>query len=169
MSSFPPYILDTNIFIEPKNRYYSFDICPGFWAFLLADFEKQNILSIKHVYEEIEAGEDDLKDWFKSNLKKSDFFDCISDGDIYKKYLEISEYVTSNYPTNKAADFLKNSSADPWLVAFAAVKGGCIVTNEVSKPGKSKVSIVDICDQFDVHHIGLFEFLRAEHAIFSYQ
>ena len=28
------YLLDTNIFIEPKNSYYDFSICPGFWDWL---------------------------------------------------------------------------------------------------------------------------------------
>ncbi|ASC73377.1 hypothetical protein XM38_043420 [Halomicronema hongdechloris C2206] len=32
------YLLDTNIFIQAKNDYYGFDLCPGFWAWL----EQQN-------------------------------------------------------------------------------------------------------------------------------
>ena len=31
------YLLDTNVFIEAKNRYYSFDLAPGFWEWLEAD------------------------------------------------------------------------------------------------------------------------------------
>ena len=29
------FVLDTNTLIEAKNRYYGFDICPGFWFALL--------------------------------------------------------------------------------------------------------------------------------------
>ncbi len=25
------YLLDANVFIDAKNRYYGFDFCPGFW------------------------------------------------------------------------------------------------------------------------------------------
>ena len=25
------YLIDSNVFIEAKNRYYAFDIAPGFW------------------------------------------------------------------------------------------------------------------------------------------
>ena len=25
------YLLDANVFIEAKNRYYGFDFCPAFW------------------------------------------------------------------------------------------------------------------------------------------
>lgn len=28
------FLLDANVFIEAKNRYYGFDICPGFWRWL---------------------------------------------------------------------------------------------------------------------------------------
>ena len=29
------YLLDANPFIEAKNRYYGFDICPGFWTAII--------------------------------------------------------------------------------------------------------------------------------------
>ena len=25
------YLIDTNVFIEAKNRHYGFDFCPAFW------------------------------------------------------------------------------------------------------------------------------------------
>lgn len=28
------YLLDANIFIEAKNRYYGLDFCPAFWEWL---------------------------------------------------------------------------------------------------------------------------------------
>lgn len=34
MAPYPPYLIDSNAFIESKNRYYAFDICPGFWLLL---------------------------------------------------------------------------------------------------------------------------------------
>ena len=39
-------ILDANAFIEPKNRFYAFDICPGFWDFVIDDFENGNAMSV---------------------------------------------------------------------------------------------------------------------------
>jgi hypothetical protein len=29
-----PYLLDTNVFIEAKNRHYGFDFCPAYWDWL---------------------------------------------------------------------------------------------------------------------------------------
>ena len=46
-------ILDTNVFIESKNRYYAMDICPGFWEFLEDDFKAGRSMSITHVRAEI--------------------------------------------------------------------------------------------------------------------
>lgn len=28
------YLIDANVLIEAKNRYYAFDIAPGFWKWL---------------------------------------------------------------------------------------------------------------------------------------
>jgi len=28
------YLLDTNVFIEAKNRYYGFGFCPAFWDWI---------------------------------------------------------------------------------------------------------------------------------------
>lgn len=41
------YLLDTNIFIESKNRYYGFDIAPGFWEWLNRAMTNGDINSIK--------------------------------------------------------------------------------------------------------------------------
>lgn len=29
------YVVDSDVFISAKNRYYSFGICPGFWDSLI--------------------------------------------------------------------------------------------------------------------------------------
>ena len=50
-----PMVLDSNAFIEPKNRFYAFDICPGFWDFVAADFANGNAISIINVRDEILA------------------------------------------------------------------------------------------------------------------
>lgn len=35
MDDDPVYLLDSNVFMEAKNRYYAFDIVPGFWQALI--------------------------------------------------------------------------------------------------------------------------------------
>ena len=35
-----PYLIDSNIFIELKNGYYNFALCPGFWHWLEVAYER---------------------------------------------------------------------------------------------------------------------------------
>lgn len=54
------YILDSNVFMEAHNRYYAFDIAPGFWDALIGHAETGRIISIDRVKKELDKGEDDL-------------------------------------------------------------------------------------------------------------
>lgn len=55
MSDAPKQCNDSRFqcFIEPKNRFYAFDICPGYWEFVIDDFESGNAMSVTHVHNEI--------------------------------------------------------------------------------------------------------------------
>ena len=41
------YLLDANVFIEAKKRYYGFDFCPGFWQWLVVKNQEGKIFSTK--------------------------------------------------------------------------------------------------------------------------
>jgi len=43
------YVLDSNIFIQAKNTYYGFDLCPGFWMGLLRKHDEKRVCSIDRV------------------------------------------------------------------------------------------------------------------------
>ena len=162
-------VLDSNAFIEPKNRFYAFDICPGYWEFVIDDFESCNAMSVTHVRNEILGGSDALSTWMKDELDKKYFFDCASDAKTVTEYQTVSSYVQAYYSKpNVVQDFLKPTSADPWLVAYSPAHGGTIVTQEAHKSRNKKVSLSDVCDHFRLHHINVFEFLRAEKAKFIY-
>lgn len=168
MTPHPPCLIDSNAFIESKNRYYAFDICPGFWDFMVTGFNNGRFLSIRHVYEELIIGGDELTDWVKKHLEKSSFKDCLGSNEVVSAYMQVAAYVQAEYKQNAATDFLAETVADPWLVAYAMVHSSCIVTQEAPKPSKKKASLVDICDYFNVHHINVIEFLRLEKARFVY-
>lgn len=88
---------------------------------------------------------------------------------MFAKYLDVAKYVSTlpNKKPNAIQDFLQVSVADPWLVAEAAIHGETVVTMERSMlQSKKKVSLVDICDFFDVKHIEIFSFLRCWEARF---
>jgi hypothetical protein len=50
------YVLDTNVLIQAKNRYYAFDIAPGFWAWLDRTHKPALACSIEAVRDELLAG-----------------------------------------------------------------------------------------------------------------
>lgn len=56
------YVLDTNVFIEAHRRYYSLDLCPGFWDCLAHFCGKARLLSIDRVRSEMMGG-DELAQW----------------------------------------------------------------------------------------------------------
>ena len=54
------YIIDTNVLIEAKNRYYAFDLAPGFWEWLDLHHREGTLASIEQVKSEIIRGNDKL-------------------------------------------------------------------------------------------------------------
>lgn len=62
MSDGPDYLIDSDVLITAKNRYYAFPIRPGFWESLLHGNSLGNVHSIDRVKQELLNGspEDDL-------------------------------------------------------------------------------------------------------------
>ncbi len=57
------YCLDTNVFIEPWNKYYSMSLCPDYWE-LIDSLAKEGVLfCTEEVCREIEKVDDGLNDW----------------------------------------------------------------------------------------------------------
>lgn len=63
------FVLDTNTLIEAKNRYYGFDICPGFWFTLLEQHNSGRLHSIDRVKTELLRQEDDLTVWVRDQAR----------------------------------------------------------------------------------------------------
>jgi hypothetical protein len=155
------YCLDANIFIQAKNLYYHFDICPGFWDWL--DQQAGTVISILPICEELESGDDRLKEWAAAR-KKSIFFADVTDMAVQEAFRKIAAHVVEEYEPQHAAKFL--DGADPWLIAFAQVHGCTVVTGERFSPGARKVKIPNICEQFGVHSTDSFTMLRSLSACF---
>lgn len=155
------YLLDSNVFIEAKNRYYGFDICPGFWEWLK---ESDEVRSLDEVEKELEAEEDDLSKWVKDHLKSYFFYP--KSHEIQENYSEIVEYVRElNVLVSAKNSFL--SVADGWLIAAAMHFQVPVVTHEVSAPGaKKRIKLPDVARHFQVSCFDTFEMLRRERVKF---
>ena len=71
------YLLDANTFIQAKNEYYGFDICPGYWDWLERENTAGNVFSIDRIGDELKQGNDQLATW-ASARGKSFFYRSIA-------------------------------------------------------------------------------------------
>jgi len=155
------YCLDANIFIEAKNLYYHFNICPGFWEWL--DQQNGTLGSVTPVFDELTDGNDKLKDWAKDR-KNSGIFDDVSAGSVQEAFREIAIHVSDQYESQHAEKFLDD--ADPWLIDYAQVHGCTVVTKEKFSPGAKRVKIPNICEEFGVDYTDCFTMLKGLGACF---
>ena len=84
------YILDADILITAKNRYYAFDICPGFWASVLHHHRAGRIYSVDRVRNELLAGRktEDLVQWVTNDLPGTFFLD-VDNEPVTTAYTEV--------------------------------------------------------------------------------
>jgi predicted nucleic acid-binding protein len=154
----PTYWLDSNTFIEAKKGPYAFDLAPGFWNHIEAQFDAGSIVCPLIVYQEICAGEDDLKSWAQAIYNNKPVFLSPCEA-AQAKFTEIADWIQGKYPPAQISDFL--SKADPWIIAQAATHNGTVVTREMPVPQNSqKIKIPNVCAHFAVPFINPYALLR---------
>lgn len=162
------YCCDSNVLITANNTYYPVDVFPVFWEWLLQRHD--DVGTISWVYRELmdKVGGDNLSDW-ASEHKDSGFFRSDDDSEeIQMRYAEIVNFVDGMVvpPPEQKAHFL--DKADPWIIAYASVRGCTVVTLEqlVSADSK-KIKIPNVCREFEVPYMNTFDMLKSENAFFS--
>lgn len=162
MTAPPPYLLDSDVFIAAKNAYYAFDICPGFWDAVLHAYRLGRVRSIDKVRRELLSGreEEDLVQWVKEAVPAAFF--CDSDAaEVSNAYADIMLWVQRNPRFFDRAKAKFATEADGWLVAYAMVYRGVVVTNEQPRPeSRNRVLLPDVCVQFNVPYKDTFLMLR---------
>ena len=151
-------VLDSNVLINAKNFYYRMGIFPVFWKWLSKQFNDGNVISLDHVYQELIAGKDKLKDWAKEN--KDHFVDS-SAREVQAEYANVLRHVmTLSFSQEKVDEFF--SKADPWIIAYSKVNDATLITHESfnTQRQKKKIYIPNICDDFDVEYINTFDMME---------
>jgi hypothetical protein len=155
----PAFVLDANVFIEAKNRYYAFDLAPGFWKSLIHLAGNERILSIDFVRGELEKGKDQLAQWAINDFSHA--FILTDEEEVQESYREVMTWVQGQNQFSDAAKAEFARGADGWLVAYAKAKGCIVVTLETINPDiKRKVTIPNVCQAFSVQFVDTFEMLR---------
>ncbi len=156
------YLLDANVFIEAKNRYYGFDFCPAFWDWLIQKNDEQIVFSIEAVYKELTDGNDDLSTWAKSH--KNTFF-LSPDNLTQDQFTTVSTWaISQDYEQTAISEFF--SVGDYFLVSHALGNRMTVVTHEIPSNSKKKIKIPNACQGLGVQFTNPFQMLRSEDANF---
>ena len=156
------YLLDANVFIQGKNLYYGFDICPAFWDWLIRANAKGLVYSIDRVEAELVGLGDDLSTWAG---QQGDTFFLKPDSAVLPSLGTLSTWA-SNQNYEPAAVNLFLQVADYYLVAHAHAHRHTVVTLEVSAPSRKRIKIPDACIGNGVPCMNPFEMLRRERVRF---
>lgn len=155
------YLLDANVFIEAKNRYYGFDLCPGFWTWIDEAYAADRAQSVEKIGEELQDGSDELATWAKA---RPELF-AAPDEAVVDGLRELATWAEgASYTDAAVAEFLQR--ADSYLVAHAQAHNLTVVTQEVASDGLKKVKIPNACRHAGVEYCTPFAMLRAEGALF---
>jgi len=156
------YLLDSNVFIEAKNRHYGFDFCPAFWDWIEQAHAAGTVYSVDSVRIELLGGNDDLTTW--TQRQPSAFF-LAPDSMTVPSLQATSSWATSaGYEPTAVTTFLQD--ADYYLVAQARAGRNIVVTHEVISNSPKRIKIPDACIALGVQYLSPFQMLRVEQARF---
>ncbi len=156
------YLLDTNVFIQAKNLHYGFDICPGFWDWLVERNLAGLVASIEKVADELRTGDDDLMAWSRG---RGDGFFLKPDDAVAEALGIVSGWANgAGYEPGAISTFLQ--MADYWLVAHALAHDCIVVTHEVPADTIRKIKIPNACIGLDLRCMNPYTMLRQERARF---
>jgi Domain of unknown function (DUF4411) len=139
----PPFIFDTSSF-RVLGNYYP-DRFPTFWKRFAESIAAGHVLSVKEVYNELERYGDSLI-WPWSQANKHVFEPPPADeGAFVAKIFAVPHF----HALIGGRQILQGRPvADPFLIASAGVRGGCVVTEEEHKPNAAKIP--NVCQHFKV-------------------
>lgn len=148
------YVFDTNSFAVLKNFYPA--IFPSFWDALADMVELGKLVSVEEVYNECARRIDSehLSEWIETH--KGLFLPPSEDEMAFVAKI----FAVPHFQQLVGNDVLLRGGfvADPWVIARAAVLGGCVVTEEKLKPNAAKIP--NVCEHFGVRWTNVEGFLR---------
>ena len=157
-----PYVLDTNVFIEAKDYYYTFDVCPGFWEWLVTRNRSGLVYSVQAVNDELQKGSDKLAEW--AYERGAEFFLPPNASTVRSLATVASKVRRMGYEESAVNGFF--DAADYYLVAEAYAKKYTVVTRETKMGGTHRVKIPNVCTELQITCISPFDMLCAENARF---
>lgn len=164
------YLLDANTLIDAKRDYYPIERVPEFWEWLKHHGNAATLKIPIEVYEEFSdtadasGNKDALATWAElPGTKESLLLDEEASMESVSKviYTGYMEDLTKMNPLTD--DELDRMGRDPFLISYALADTAnrCVVTTEVSKPGRKGAAkhVPDVCSKLGVRCINTFGLL----------
>ena len=156
------YLLDANMFMSAKNLHYGLDFCPAFWEWLVHKGHTGSVFSIDKVFDEIEAGQDELSEWARP-LGPALF--RRTPPALAPQFTQVSTWATGQQYTPAAINtFLQ--VADFYLIAHALAGGHVVVTHEVPSNSPARIKIPNARVGLGLRFMTPYQMLRIEQARF---
>lgn len=147
------YVIDTSSLIVLQH--YFPERFPTFWANLDGAIAAGEVVSAREVLKEFSSQKQWLTDWIK---KQSAMF--LTPGPDETQF--VAEIFKVSHFQNLVTETQRlrgQPVADPFVIACAKVRSGCVVTEESPKPNSAKIPIV--CSHFGIECTNLEGFLAA--------
>jgi predicted nucleic acid-binding protein len=150
------YCLDTNVFIEAWNKYYSRDFCPDYWDILIELGKRKLIFIPKEVFNEIDSSKDELTKWLKESSIPVHSTDDIVTGNVTRIFEANPLHI------NLVQESKGKSLADPWVIAHAMKNKATVVTKEskIYSSNSNKIHIPDVCENMRVKWIDDYQMVK---------
>lgn len=148
------YCIDTSSLIAAWQERYPIENFPKFWEKMEGLIVKKRLVSPLDVLNEIQKRSDELHKWLKV---QTDMFMELDDA----TQIEAAN-VLATFPRLVGEKKLR-TSADPFVIALARVKGFQIVTEEKPTGNNNKPNIPDVCSGMNMNNcIGLLDLIKSE-------
>jgi len=156
-----PYILDSNFFIQAHRANYPFDVVPSFWLKIKDLAERELIVSIDKVKEEIYKNDDELSTWCQDQLPANFFKDSSVAISEYAGLATWANSKNDHFQQRAIEEFLDTDAADAWIIAYAINQNISVLTHEKSEPErKNRIKMPDVCLDHGVSFFTTVEMLR---------
>jgi len=150
------YVFDTSSFIV-LGHYFP-QRFPSFWKHFETSVQSGEILSAREVYNELKGkgNKPHLDDWIDAN-KKVFLVPTPNETAFVGTIFAVPHFqqLVSEQQRLKGVPV-----ADPFVIAIAKVRGGCVVTEEAKKPGAARIP--NVCEHFGIACCNLEAFMEAK-------
>ncbi|NYI02779.1 DUF4411 family protein [Cupriavidus plantarum] len=158
------YLLDANVLITANREYYSMEMVPVFWEWLLHMAAQGRVKMPIETLEEVRDGQGKVKkDLLVNWLNRADVYEAL----LLKEEVDpaiVAQVIDKGYAPDLDETELEEVGRDPFLIAYAAadVRTRVVVSIEVSAPAKRRANrrVPDVCRDNDVAVCNTFTMLR---------